>query len=838
LSSAKEVTSYKFEAAKNVALASDVIGIIDSGAYTIALTVPYGTDLTALVATFELSTSAAAKIGINAQVSGTTANNFTNPITYTVKAKNGSARDWVVTVTVAIGPLDHFTITGYPTSTTAGQNFGSNNIIITAYDGNSKIKNDFTGTVVFSSNDGSAVLPGNYTFTSGAGLDNGTHIFSGTGFTLKTAGSKTITLTDGTIFIASSAITVTAGSLNYVKVENASGGAGSEVDTHGMTTDDNFTVYATGYDEYGNYISDQSVSWIGIGVCSANLTTPGTSTTFTPTATGTGTITAHHDSVTDDTTGTITVTAGAATKILVETATDGSGEVVPVQNLAQGNSITVYAISRDAQDNFVENVVADSWSLGKTDGVVDSDLVPGTGNKSAVFSAHMVGTAVINVTKGVLTSTSSDTITVTAGAATSFIVTTEHSETETAGTAFSVTVIAKDGNGNTATGYTGAHSIVWTWTANNSPNSTAPIKPVDGNQAFSIGAVTVTGFTLSNSGEIPTITATADSVNGTSSAITVAAATKNKLLWVTQPVSLVLTGATWATFTIEITDKYGNRTSDTGNVTIAPSSLTLGGTTTQAASGGLATFNNITCSTAGTITITGSATGLTSTPVSDEVTVVNTIVSGKIRDATTTYGISGATVTIESTYFSDTTDSNGDYSFSNVPAGFYSIKASKTDYVDGTESITVVEGQTTSKDIILTPSLTEGKIRIILTWATSDDLDSHLITPSTEFYYANSGSVTTEAMLDCDDTDGYGPETMTINTLNDGTYTYKVYDWSGGYSTIADCGAVVKLYDHTGLLETYTPNVISCPQNSWWTVFTLTVTGGGTVVVNDVNTVP
>ena len=130
LSSAKEVTSYKFEAAKNTALTSDVIGIVDSGTHTIALTVPYGTDLTALVATFELSASAAAKIGSNAQVSGTTANNFTNPITYTVKAENGSARDWVVTVTVAIGPLGHFTIAGYPTSTTAGQNFGSNNIIL------------------------------------------------------------------------------------------------------------------------------------------------------------------------------------------------------------------------------------------------------------------------------------------------------------------------------------------------------------------------------------------------------------------------------------------------------------------------------------------------------------------------------------------------------------------------------------------------------------------------------------------------------------------------------------------------------------------------------------
>jgi len=78
-------------------------------------------------------------------------------------------------------------------------------------------------------------------------------------------------------------------------------------------------------------------------------------------------------------------------------------------------------------------------------------------------------------------------------------------------------------------------------------------------------------------------------------------------------------------FTIEITDTYGNRTSDTYNVTIASSSSSLGGTTTKAALNGLATFNDITCNTAGTITITGLATGLTSTPASDSVTVATVV---------------------------------------------------------------------------------------------------------------------------------------------------------------------------------------------------------------------
>lgn len=211
LSSAKEITSYKFEAATNAALASNITGTIDSGNHTIVLIVPYGTNLTALVATFELSVSAIAKVGSIPQVSGTTANDFTSSVTYTVTAEDGSTWDWVVTVTVAIGPLDHFTITGCPASTTAGENFGSNNIVITVYDGNNKVKTDYTGDVYFTSTDGSATLPytlaSKYTFPAG---DNGTHTFPGTGFTLKTAGSKSITLTDGTVSVASSAITVSA----------------------------------------------------------------------------------------------------------------------------------------------------------------------------------------------------------------------------------------------------------------------------------------------------------------------------------------------------------------------------------------------------------------------------------------------------------------------------------------------------------------------------------------------------------------------------------------------------------------------------------------------------
>ncbi len=69
---------------------------------TIAIEVANGTAVTALVATFALSPDATAKVATTAQVSGTTPNDFTNPVTYVVTAEDTvTTKNWVVTVTEA-----------------------------------------------------------------------------------------------------------------------------------------------------------------------------------------------------------------------------------------------------------------------------------------------------------------------------------------------------------------------------------------------------------------------------------------------------------------------------------------------------------------------------------------------------------------------------------------------------------------------------------------------------------------------------------------------------------------------------------------------------------------
>ena len=164
------------------------------------------------------------------------------------------------------------------------------------------------------------------------------------------------------------------------------------------------------------------------------------------------------DTVTNTITGTqsgISVTASTATQIRAETSADGSGTVVPSQNVTSGSAIIVYAITRDQYGNFVSNISGGVWSLvGKTAGIADSDLIPSSDKKSAVFTGHLVGTAAINVISGSLSSVNTGTLTVNIGAVSKLGVS-GYSIPVNAGTAGNFTVTAQDTGGNTITTYIG-----------------------------------------------------------------------------------------------------------------------------------------------------------------------------------------------------------------------------------------------------------------------------------------------------------------------------------------------------------------------------------------------
>ncbi len=88
-SSAKAITAFSFNG-----LTPNVTGTINETNHTVAVSAPYGTDVTTLVPTITISASATI-----APVSGV-AQDFTSPVTYVVTAQDASTQNYVVTVTV------------------------------------------------------------------------------------------------------------------------------------------------------------------------------------------------------------------------------------------------------------------------------------------------------------------------------------------------------------------------------------------------------------------------------------------------------------------------------------------------------------------------------------------------------------------------------------------------------------------------------------------------------------------------------------------------------------------------------------------------------------------
>lgn len=79
------------------------VGVISETLKTVTVTVPFGTNVTAPVATFTLSDLASAKVGTVVQASGTTPNNFTSAVVYTITAENADTQTYTITVIVTPG---------------------------------------------------------------------------------------------------------------------------------------------------------------------------------------------------------------------------------------------------------------------------------------------------------------------------------------------------------------------------------------------------------------------------------------------------------------------------------------------------------------------------------------------------------------------------------------------------------------------------------------------------------------------------------------------------------------------------------------------------------------
>lgn len=159
---------------------------------------------------------------------------------------------------------------------------------------------------------------------------------------------------------------------NYVRVEDTSGGGGTEfVNGHSLTTAESNTYWAISYDVYGNVREDKVVTW-----SSTNLTpsASGTSTywTFSPTAAnaGNGTLTADAPTGTDRTITGITVTADATiASVKIRTASGGGGSetgAMEIGGASNGGNYNLtdwmYAAGYNEDEIYVSDVSA-TWAI-------------------------------------------------------------------------------------------------------------------------------------------------------------------------------------------------------------------------------------------------------------------------------------------------------------------------------------------------------------------------------------------------------------------------------------------------------------------------------------------
>lgn len=336
-------------------------------------------------------------------------------------------------------------------------------------------------------------------------------------------------------------------------------------------------------------------SWTATSGTSSAKVVVGQATHFTIAAASTSPAAGASDNLTitakDDNENTVTTYTGSHSLVFSGASSSPGGNAPTVVN----SSGTAVAFGSATALTFSSGVAAVSSS------------------KNGLMKIYRSGAASIAASEGTLNTPEPLALTVTPGAATKYTLAAADTTPE-AGEADDLTITAVDTYGNTATAYTGSHSLVFSG-ASASPGGTAPtVSDTAGNDVpfgtatpivFSAGIATPSG---ANNGEMvlyksgsASIKATEGSLtNATALALTVAAAAATKLVLTAATTTPVAAASDNLTTTAQ--DTYGNTaTSYTGSKNITFSGASAG------PAGTLPTVVN----SAGTAINFGSATALT-----------------------------------------------------------------------------------------------------------------------------------------------------------------------------------------------------------------------------------
>ncbi len=181
-------------------------------------------------------------------------------------------------------------------------------------------------------------------------------------------------------------------------------------------------------------------------------------------------------------------------------------------------------------------------------------------------------------------------------------------------------------------------------------------------------------------------------------------------------------------------------------------------------------------------------------------------------------------------------DENGNYSV-ELPLGNYTAYASKVGYTTGSFNIIVQEGTTDNQNGTITPVVSGDNYLITLEWgANPRDVDSHVygtLSNGSNFhvYYGDESQYDGDVEvcnLDYDDTDGYGPEHITLNTTTDRPYYYYLHKYAGSGSLSSSSSKVTIEQGNTVLAVFYVPTNLGA--DDYWNVFAIK---DGEIIINN-----
>ncbi|WP_425598983.1 tandem-95 repeat protein [Vibrio splendidus] len=210
-----------------------------------------------------------------------------------------------------------------------------------------------------------------------------------------------------------------------------------------------------------------------------------------------------------------------------------------------------------------------------------------------------------------------------------------------------------------------------------------------------------------------------------------------------------------------------------------------------------------------------------------------TTVTGTVLDAETGSPVVGADVTLTDNAghsYTAVTDQSGNYSVSGPVVDQGTVTIEQEGSI--TSSFLVPVGEDTNGGVTaISEVLEETDMRIVVTWGDSPrDMDNHLWLYDTEngneldhIYYRDMSHDLGEGNVvqqDVDDTNGGGPETITIPNYQDADMHYSVHNYTNRSWDVDGVEDVqVQVFVGDTLVETFTPDLPDNPTGEHWHVF-------------------